>query len=452
MKKHQLKTMPIADLKAAEYNPRTISEAALTGLAESLKRFGLVQPIIWNKRTGNVVGGHQRLKVLQASGEKDAQVIEVDLPLTEEKALNVTLNNPEITGDFTDGLEAMLAEIQQAIPQGFLELKLDALMEEKTDDEKANLDDIPPVARPITKVGDLWALGNHRLLCGSSTEPKNIQRLIGNDQASAVFTDPPYGVSYEARSGKHAVIKGDDLRNDALVALLTPAFQLAVKYAQEKAAFYIWHASSTREDFAFAMRAAGIVERQYLIWAKNGFAMGYSDYRWSHEPCFYASKGDKKPAFYGDAAESTVWRVNTSARGTVATIVGNGILVQDGAGNRLWIQAKPPSNKKLRAARIARGATLHLSALDSSGTVWEVARETNMEHPTQKPVELAIRALQNSTKTGEIVYDPFMGSGTTLIGADVTGRRCFGCELDPKYASVIIRRWEKVSGGKAKRI
>lgn len=452
MKKHHVKTIPLADLKAAEYNPRTISASALEGLAHSLKRFGLVQPIIWNKRTGNVVGGHQRIKALQAAGEKDAQVIEVDLPLTEEKALNVTLNNSAITGEFTGGLDAILAEIQQALPQGFLELKLDSLMEDSTDETKPDLDDIPPAGKTVAQAGDLWSLGNHRLLCGSSTEPKNVQRLIGHDQASAVFTDPPYGVSYEARSGKHAIIKGDDLRNDELVGLLTPAFQLAAKYATEKAAFYIWHASSTREDFAFAMRAAGIVERQYLIWAKNGFAMGYSDYRWSHEPCFYASKGEKKPTFYGDAAESTVWRVNTSTRGTVATIVGNGILVQDGAGNRLWIQAKPPSNKKLRAARIARGATLHLSALDSSGTVWEVARETNMDHPTQKPVELALRALQNSTKPGEIVYDPFLGSGTTLIGAEASGRRCYGCELDPKYASVIIRRWEKVSGGKAKRI
>lgn len=450
MTKNTIRTVHISALKAAPYNPRTISKEALAGLQASLQRFGLVQPIIVNKRSGNVVGGHQRLKALQAAGEREVQIIEVDLPITEEKALNVTLNNPAIAGVFTDGLQTVLEDIQAALPQGWLDLKLNELTEEKTNEEK-QLDEIPPPGKAITKVGEMWALGDHRLLVGDSTDSANIVRLMGNVKASCCFTDPPYGVSYEARSGKHAVIKGDDLRNDALVRLLTPAFKFAADHAEDKAAFYIWHASSTREDFAYAMRAAGIVERQYLIWAKNGFAMGYSDYRWSHEPCFYASKGDKKPLFYGDAAESTVWRVNTASRGHVATIVGNGILIQDGKGNKLWIQAKAPANKKLRAARIDEKETLALSALDSSGTVWEVSRDTNTEHPTQKPVELVTRALRNSTMGGGIVYDPFLGSGTTLIGAEVTGRRCFGIELDPKYASVIIRRWEKLTGRNAKK-
>jgi len=451
MLQHKTKTMKIKDLHPADYNPRTISKEALSGLGESIKRFGLVQHIIWNKRTGNVVGGHQRLKVLAAAGETDVQVIEVDLPPGEEKALNVTLNSPAVSGEFTDDLQGILEDIQAAVPEGWLDLRLNELREE-TDNEEKDLDEIPPAGKPITKVGDLWACGDHRLLVGSCTDARNVERLMGHSRADLCFTDPPYGVSYEARSGKHAIIKGDDLRDDALVNLLAPAFKLATRFTSDTAAFYIWHASSTREDFAYAMRAAGIVERQYLIWAKSGFAMGYSDYHWSHEPCFYASKGDRKPAFYGDAAESTVWRVNTNRRGNISTIIGNGILIQDGKGNRLWIQAKPPANKKLRTARIGVEETLRLSTLDSSGTVWEVGRDSKTEHPTQKPVELAVRAIKNSTKGGGIIYDPFLGSGTTLIGAEVTERRCFGCELDPVYASVIIRRWEKLTGKKAKKI
>lgn len=451
MIQHKIKTMKLSIMKPAPYNPRTISKEALDGLSKSLERFGLVQPIIYNRKTGHIVGGHQRVKALQKAGEKEVQVIEINLPVEEEKALNVTLNNDAIGGRFTDGLQDILGELQEAMPQAFLDLKLDSLLEEKPDANK-NLDDIPPAEKPFTKAGEIWALGNHRLLCGSSTNKEDVGRLMRDDTASAVFTDPPYGVSYEARSGKHAVIKGDDLRDDALVALLTPALSLAAAHADGAAAFYIWHASSTREDFAFAMRAAGIVERQYLIWAKNGFAMGYSDYRWSHEPCFYASKGEKKPAFYGEASEGTVWRINTAMRGTVATVIGNGILITDGNGNRLWIQSKPPSNKKIRTARVDKSDKLALSAIDSSGTVWEVSRETKTEHPTQKPVELGIRALKNSTRAGEIVYDPFLGSGSTLIAAEVTGRRCFGCELDPKYSSVIIRRWERITGQQAKRI
>lgn len=451
MKKHQIKSMRLADLKPAGYNPRTISAAAMQGLAASLKRFGLVQPIIVNKRSGHVVGGHQRVKALLAAGEKETQVLEVDLPAAEEKALNVTLNSAAVAGVFTDDLQKILEEVQVAIPEGWLDLRLDELQEEKANETK-DLDSIPPFGPRLAKPGELWELGNHRLLCGDSTVGSNVDRLINGEPVSCVFTDPPYGVSYEARSGKHAIIKGDSLRNDALVKLLAPALTQAAKHAIDDAAFYIWHASSTRDDFSYAMRAAGLVERQYLIWAKNGFAMGYSDYRWSHEPCFYASKADHKPAFFGDASESTVWRVNTNARGAVATIVGNGILLQDGKGNKLWIQAQPPKNKKLRTARLSENETLALSTLDSSNTVWEVARDTNTEHPTQKPVELAMRALTNSTKGGGLVYDPFLGSGTTLIAAEVMGRRCYGCELDPKYASVIIRRWEQVSGRKSKKI
>lgn len=411
MLKHKIVTMQLSALKPAGYNPRTISHEAMKGLQASLKRFGLVQPIIYNSRTGHIVGGHQRVKALLAAGERSAATIVVDIPEMEEKALNVTLNNAAIADDFTDGLQDILTEIQAALPQGFLDLKLSELMEEKID-EKKDVDDIPPTRKtPLTKAGDLWELGHHRLLVGSSTIPANISRLFRTDEASCVFTDPQYGVSYEARSGKHAVIKGDDLRNDALVKLLLPAFQEAVKHSSDRAAFYIWHASTTREDFAYAMRAAGIIERQYLIWAKNAFAVGYSDYRWSHEPCFYASRGEHKPAFYGQASESTVWRVNSARRGAVATIVGNGILVTDGKGGRLWIQAKPPANKKLRAARLEDKETLALSTLDSSGTVWEVSRDHNPEHPTQKPVELAVRALENSTLGGGDRLRSFPGLG-----------------------------------------
>jgi DNA modification methylase len=442
--------MRLADLKPAPYNPRTISKEAMDGLAVSLKEFGLLEDIVVNKRTGHIVGGHQRWRALQAEGETSAPVKVVDWDLAKEKRANLTLNNPYVAGAYTPELQELLVELQ-ADPE-FKPLRLHELLDDnKNGSETADLDVIPAApAKPVSKVGDLWILGSHRLLCGDSTNPENIKRLFKEDRARCVFTDPPYGVSYEARSGKHEIIKNDDLRDDELVKLLLPALKNAVAFADDAAAFYIWHASSTRDDFSYAMKSAGLVEKQYLIWAKNGFSLGWSDYRWSHEPCFYASKMGSKPNFYGDMTDSTVWLVSNVKRGSIATTLGSGIVITDGNGNKIAISPNAPKTKKQRVARVSAGEKIWISANDRAGTVWEVARDTDTQHPTQKPAELAVRAIKNSTKEGEIVFDPFLGSGTTIIGAEHTGRRAFGCELDTKYADVIVKRWEKFTGQTAR--
>ncbi len=443
--------MRLADLQPAPYNPRTISQEAARGLQTSLKRFGIVQPIIWNKRSKTIVGGHQRKEALLAQGVQESEVVVVDLDPTEEKALNITLNNPYVEGQFTGGLQGLLTELQESMPEAFDELRLKELLEEAAEETPPDIDNIPSApAKPASKPGDLWILGDHRLLCGDSTKEENVKRLFGSERAACVFTDPPYGVSYEDKGGNFGMIKNDQLRDDGLVKLLQPALRWAVKYSATDAGFYIWHASSTRDDFSYAMKAAGLVERQYLIWAKNGFSMSWSDYKWSHEPCFYASKAERKPAFYGDPTNNTIWRVSTVKSGQVATTLGSGIVLTDGEGNKLYIQANPPASRKIRTTRVAPGDKISIASADAAGTVWEVSRETDTQHPTQKPAELAIRAIKNSSKEGDVIYDPFLGSGTTLLGADYTGRRCYGCELDPKYADVIVKRWEEFSAKKAR--
>lgn len=443
--------MRLADLKPAPYNPRQITTEARDGLRSSLSRFGLVQPIVYNKRSGFIVGGHQRAEALREAGETQAQVLVVDLPPAEEKALNVTLNNPYVEGAFTPGLQELLADLRDQDPIAFSDLRLKELLEEAAEEgAPADIDNIPSAPKKaITKPNDLWILGDHRLLCGDSTKEENIRRLFKSDRAACVFTDPPYGVSYEDKGGQFGMIKNDDLRDDGLVKLLQPALRLAVKFSADDAGFYIWHASATRDDFSYAMKAAGLVERQYLIWAKNGFSMSWSDYKWAHEPCFYASKAERKPAFYGDPTNNTIWRVSSKTNGGGATTLGSGIVLIDGEGNKLFIQGKSPENKKIRTTRVAAGDKIAIAAADAAGTVWEISRETDMQHPTQKPAELAIRAIKNSSKENDVIYDPFLGSGTTLLGAEYAGRRCFGCELDPKYADVIIERWEDFSAKKA---
>ena len=325
---------------------------------------------------------------------------------------------------------------------------LDAIVGADPDPEPQSQDaeyqqPLPPMSKP----GDLWLLGTHRLICGDATDEPTIERLMDGEKAAMVHTDPPYGVSYETQSGNFAMIKNDDKTHDDLYfTLLLPAFNNYRKHTIPDAAFYIWHASSTRRDFEDAMTAAGLVEKQYIIWAKNGITLGRSDYQWAHEPCFYAAKEGQSPAFYGDRAQHTVWRATTRQDGSMMTVLGSGVVLTDGTGGTLCITDKPPKGKKLRYIRMEKGQPIDLFQDDRMQTVWEVARETNTLHPTQKPVEIPIRAIENSSQPGDIVLDFFGGSGSTLMGAELTGRRCFSTELDPIYCDVIISRYVAQTG------
>ncbi len=334
---------------------------------------------------------------------------------------------------------------------GYTEDDFDGLIESITgaDDAEPNDQDneheqpLPPMSKP----GDLWILGPHRLICGDATDGPTIERLMDGEKAAMVHTDPPYGVSYETQSGKFAMIKNDDKTHDELYyKLLLPAFNNYRKHTIEEAAFYIWHASSTRRDFEDAMTAAGLMENQYIIWVKNGISLGRADYQWAHEPCFYAGKSGISPNFYGDRAQHTVWRVTTRKDGQMMTVLGSGVVLTDGTGGKLCITDKPPKGKKMRYVRMEEGKPIDLYQEDRMQTVWEVARETNTLHPTQKPVEIPIRAIENSSQPGEIVLDFFGGSGSTLMGAELTGRRCFTTELDPIYSDVIISRYVAQTG------
>jgi len=299
----------------------------------------------------------------------------------------------------------------------------------------------------MTKAGDIWFLGPHKLLCGSATDRETIEKLMAGEKGQMVNTDPPYGVSYETQSGKFDMIKNDDLTGDDLMAdLLIPAFKNYVEFTDPDAAFYIWHASSTRRDFEDAMTAAGLIEKQYIIWVKNAPVLGHADYQWAHEPCFYAEKAGQSAHFYGDRSQRTTWKVVLRDSNHMATVLTGGVVLTDGAGGKVFINDKPPKGKKIRYIRLSEGKSVCLYPESKASTVWEVARETGTEHPTQKPVELAIRAIDNSSKPGDLVLDFFGGSGSTLIGAEMTGRRCNMVELDPRYCDVIINRYVRFTG------
>jgi len=419
----RIQSVPIADLIPAPYNPRSISTEALAGLRGSVERFGLVEPVVWNRRTGRVVGGHQRLKVLQAMGETETPVVVVDLDEIEEKALNVALNNPAIAGEFTPDLHLLLAEIKATLPELGELLRFDDLADQ-TKKLLAALapseglvapDDVPEAPLvPITQTGDLWILGGHRLICGDSADPAVLDRLMDGQQARLYATDPPYGVGYDGtahpqnqrdrQEGREPGSQNRDWGDEywdhyespaAFEAFLERIFLNAKPRVAQAAAWYCWHASATASSFLRAWEAAGIRYHQTITWVKPSFVLGFAMWNYRTEPCLMGwQQGHKPEALPVPDEHSNCWEVD-----------------------------------------------------------WEgKARCTDGQHPTQKPVRLFELPMLKHTRPGDICLETFGGSGSQVIAAERLGRRCFAVERMPRFCDVIVKRWEQFTGQTAVRI
>ena len=243
---------------------------------------------------------------------------------------------------------------------------------------------------------------------------------MDKQQADVVFTDPPYNVNYKGHGKKTSnTIANDNMGDEAFTKFLEKVFKNFRESIKSGAGMYVFHSSSSQAQFEYALEKAGMDVKNQLIWNKPAAALGWGDYRWKHEPFFYCAVKGKKVQFYGDRKHSTVWDFQKTEAQLFA-----------------WAQ-------KMKRAE-EQGKT----------TVWSIARDRVGEyvHPTQKPVELIVYALRNSSKSGDLVLDLFMGSGSTLIAAEKSERTCFGLELDPKYVDVIIKRWEDYTGEKAEKI
>lgn len=391
----------IDELIPAIYNPRkdlTINDAEYKKIKRSIETFGYVDPIIVNERTGVIVGGHQRLKVLKDLGYEEIEVSVVNLDEQQEKALNVALNKISGEWDFE-----LLKDLLEELDDGSFDLELtgfdmeeiEGLMTQYFDDDDADvevteddfdLDESMP-EEPITKLGDVWKLGRHRLMCGDSTNIEHMKRLMGNEKADMLLTDPPYNVNYAGKTAEALKIKNDSMEDAEFRTFLKDAFSVADSVMREGAVFYIWHADLEGYNFRGACKDVGWKVRQCLIWNKNSMVMGKQDYHWKHEPCLYG------------------WK--------------------DGAAH-LWCNDRKQT------------------------TVLDFDRPTkNIEHPTMKPVKLFDYLIKNNTKPNDIVLDSFAGSGTTLIACEQNGRVARLMELDPKYCDVIIKRWEEFTGEEA---
>ena len=395
----KIEQWPTAKLLPYARNARTHSDDQVAQIAASIAEFGFTNPILAGS-DGVIVAGHGRLAAAQKLGLEVVPVVVLDhLSPTQRRALVIADNRIAENAGWDD---VMLRIEIAALQDDYFDVSLtgfdaDALAElmagdEPDDEGEADDDAVPDVSEtPVSRPGDVWLLGGHRLLCGDSTVTESYDRLLDGEQVDMVFTDPPYNVNYansakDKMRGKDRAILNDNLGDgfyDFLLAALTPTI------AHCRGGIYVAMSSSELDVLQAAFRAAGGKWSTFIIWAKNTFTLGRADYQRQYEPILYGWPEGAQRHWCGDRDQGDVWNI------------------------------KKPQKNDL--------------------------------HPTMKPVELVERAIRNSSRPGNVVLDPFGGSGTTLIAAEKSGRLARLIELDPKYADVIVRRWQEWTGKQATR-
>lgn len=444
--------MSLADLKPHPRNPRrhpAPGSPAWNTLRRSLQN-AYWDPIIWNRRNGCMVGGHLRQRILLEDGYTQADVSVVDLDEDTHYAVMIAANKA-----IGDDDEQAVKDLLNELASGGFDMSLtgydddelgDILAGPEQDQEAADKVVVDKAAELQAKwgtaEGQLWVMGSHRILCGSCTDPKNWARLMRGEKATLCNTDPPYGVSYVGTDKKWQMIKNDHKREDDLLAtLLLPAMARMLENTDPDAAFYIWHASSTRRDFEKAMDMAGLEEKQCILWIKDSIVLGHADYHWQQEPAFYAQRSGTTCRWYGDRSQATVWRIKPPSPADMSVSIANGVRLSDGAGNAVYISTKAPKARKTRLIRVDPGESITVIP-EHTTDAWEIARTPQAErlHPTQKPVGLFRIPIMNHTVPGELIIEPFAGGCGQFVAAHETGRRCYGMDLDPKYVAVGLER------------
>lgn len=385
----EIKELPLKELKPAAYNPRNKlkkGDKEYEKIKQSLLKFGYVDPIIVNEDL-TVIGGHQRLTVLKDLDYETAKCVIVKLSKEDEKALNIALN--KITGQWDDALLAdLLLDLQESDFNldltGFEPPEIDNILSNVHDKELSEdeFDVEEELKKPtVSRHGDIWQLGKHRVICGDSTKSETYDQLLGDKKANLVVTDPPYNVDVEETAGK---ILNDNMSDRDFYQFLLSMFTQVENHMEDDASIYVFHADTEGLNFRKAFKDAGFYLSGCCIWKKNSLVLGRSPYQWQHEPCLYGWKKKGKHQWFSDRKQTTIWEYD-----------------------------RPKSSK---------------------------------DHPTMKPIQLMAYPIQNSSMRGTIVLDPFLGSGSTLIAADQTGRVCYGIELDEKFVDVIVKRYIEVTG------
>ena len=397
--------VPIDLLRPDPANPRRIGDEELEALTRSLRQFGFVQPVLARREDRTVIGGHQRLLAARRLGLTAVPVTFLDLSIEQARLLNLALN--KISGSWDDQLLARLLADLQSSPEvdlslsGFGEDEIaDLLRSLETREKKERVEDFDLDAAledasqtPRSKPGDLWALGEHRLLCGDATKPEDVERLLGGAKAVMAFTDPPYNVSLGDHGGQQRGARRRRIANDSMDPISWEVFVRAWSRSlltSVDGAIYVCMSSKEMPLVSRVLVEEGGHWSDTIIWRKDRFVLGRADYQRAYEPIWFG------------------WR---------------------------------------------EGASHHWCGDRDQDDVWEIARPSDAPlHPTMKPLPLMERSIANSSQPGDLVLDLFAGSGSTLIAAERTGRRCASLELDPRYADVVLARWERFAGSVAERI
>lgn len=446
----ELRTVQLSELKPAAYNPRVPlkpGDPEYEALALSIERNGYIEPIVVNSDL-TIISGHQRRTVMMDLGRTEAEVIIVDIQDPErEKAANIALN--KITGRWDEkALYDLLIDLEQAgadlAETGFSTDDLQDLFKNIDIETQANDDgydagraiaEKEAAGPPRTKYGDIWELGEHRLMCGDAADFNDVSILMAGDEADLIVTDPPYNVDYEAkdkslesaykRNTTREVneIIGDRMDDDDFYNFLFRVFSNYRDIAKPGAAVYVFHADSEGLTFRQAFDASGFSLKQVLIWEKNKFVIGRQDYHWRHEPILYGWKEGAAHYFIDDRHQDTV------------------IIEDDIDFSAMKKQDLVAYIEKIRS---------DLAAWTS--VQYEKKPAKSDMHPTMKPVALVGRFIQNSSRHRENVVDLFAGSGTTLIAAEQLHRVAYLMEISPIYCDVIIDRWEAFTGRKARQV
>lgn len=424
-----------AALRPYANNSREHSADQLAALAASIREFGFTAPILVGS-DNTIIAGHARLAAAQEVGLETVPVVRLEhLSAAQQRALVIADNRlAELASWDREVLARELADLAELDFDlggvGFSDKEMaellaefDAELSKGFQSDPEEVPSAPKVA--TTRPGDVWALGNHRLLCGDSTRERDVERLVDKGEADTVWTDPPYNVNCEGAAGS---IENDNMDPAAFRRFIRQACRVMFGRLREGGAIYVAHADTEGVTFRTSFEDAGFKLSGCLVWVKPALVLGRSDYQWRHEPILYGWRPGAAHFWAGGRAETTVAEydgadLSVMEDGSLQIPVGDRVLVVRGEG---------------------------LSIEEAHGSVLRAAKpKRNAEHPTMKPVDLIGRMLGNSTPPSGLVFDPFGGSGSTLMACEARGRRARLVELEPRFCDVILRRWEEATGGTA---
>jgi DNA modification methylase len=406
---------PISELRADPLNARQHPELNLDAIVGSLARFGQAEPLVVQRGTNRIIAGHGRLAAMQRLKWTECDVVELDVDDRTAKALGIALNRSGELATWDEQLLAtLLAELKEdgeLAGTGFSEADVDALVRELEGEQPVDVNDPgeqEPPEQPVTRLGDLWLLGGHRLLCGDSTKPADMERLMADQRAMLLATDPPYLVNYDganhpaehhAKAGRVAG-EGKQLGNkhwdqyidpQSSVAFFADYLRVALAHCDVRVPIYQWHATRRQVLVEQAWEQNELLVHQTIIWSKSRGVLTRSHFLWKHEPCFYG------------------WR----------------------KGMQPEKDRRPPPNET---------------------TIWQIdqaGQDASGIHPTMKAVAIFERPIQWHTRPGEVCLEPFSGSGTQIIAAEKLRRRCYAMELSPGFVDAALQRWQKATGQEA---